>query len=180
MKQPDNHDSGQPRPDPPPDADKQPAVYDRFVEMSRDLFDKGQEKSAAAWEKSMELARDQLAKAGEFSAEQGEQFKDYLRRDLAQTMTDLQQLGETTKEHLHPTRLGAGMLSSLAKLLHAAGSAMTSLSDKTEDMLEYKTGEITTAGTLTCKACGQQVHLKATSMIPPCPSCHATRYRKSY
>ncbi len=155
MKQPDNHDTGQPRPDPPPDAGQGPAVYDRFVEISRDLFEKGQEKSAAAWEKSMELAREQLARAGEFSAEQGEQFKDYLRRDLAQTMTDLQQLGESTKDHLHPARLGAGMLSSLAKLLHAAG-------------------------TLTCKACGQQVHLKATSMIPPCPSCHATRYRKSY
>ncbi|MEQ6289539.1 hypothetical protein ACFPAG_02815 [Vogesella sp. GCM10023246] len=184
MNPSDNHEPRQPPPEPPPQADKQPdkqpASYDRFVAMSRELFEKGQERSSEAWEKSMELARQQLAKAGEFSAEQGELFKNYLRRDTAQTLRDLQQLGESTRDHLNPNRLGAGMLASLATLLHAAGSAMTTLSEKTEEMLEYRTGEITTAGTLTCKACGQKVHLTTTSMIPPCPSCHATLYRKSY
>ena len=45
---------------------------------------------------------------------------------------------------------------------------------------DRKTGEITSAGTLTCTACGQKVHLKSTGVVPPCPSCHATQFRKGY
>lgn len=161
-------------------AARESARYDRFVEMSREIFDKGQEKGREAWEKSMELARQQLTAAGEFSAEQGEVFKLYLRRDLDQTMADMRQLGDGAKDLLNPTRLGAGALSSLAHLLQAAGNMLVAASAKAEEALEYKTGEITTAGTLTCHACGQKVHLKATGVVPPCPACHATRYRKGY
>lgn len=156
------------------------ARYDRFVELSRELFEKGQEQGREAWEKAMELARQQLAAAGEFSVEQGEVFKHYLRRDLDQTVADMRQLGVEAQDRLNPARVGAGALSSLAKLLHAAGGAMLSWSEKAETALEFKTGEITTAGTLTCVACGQKVHLKSTGVVPPCPSCHATRYRKGY
>ncbi len=161
-------------------ATQESARYDRFVEMSREFFDKGQEKGREAWEKSMELARQQLAAAGEFSTEQGDAFKDYLRRDLDQTAKDMHQLGAEAKDRLNPARLGAGALSSLAKMLHAAGGVITAWSEKADAALEYKTGEITTAGTLTCVACGQKVHLKATGVVPPCPSCHATRYHKGY
>lgn len=156
------------------------ARYDRFVELSRELFDKGTEKGREAWEKAMEIARQQLAVAGDFSAEQGDTFKRYLRRDLDQTMLDMRQLGTEAQERLNPARLGAGALSSLAKLLHATGGAMLALSEKAEVALEIKTGEITMAGTLTCMACGQKLHLKSTSMVPPCPSCHATQFRKGY
>jgi len=156
------------------------ARYDRFVELSRELFDKGQEKGREAWERAMELARQQLAVAGDFSMEQGEAFKSYLRRDLDQTAADMRQLGVEAQERLNPARLGAGALSSLARLLHAAGGTMTAWSEKAEAALEFKTGELTSAGTLTCQACGQKVHLKSTGVVPPCPSCHATRYRKGY
>lgn len=128
----------------------------------------------------MELSRQQLTVAGEFSAEQGEVFKRYLRRDFKQTAEDMRQLGEEAKEHLNPARLGAGALSSMAKLLHAAGEVMTSLSAKTEEVLVYQTGEITMAGTLTCSACGHKVQLKATGEVPACPACQGTRFRKSY
>lgn len=156
------------------------ARYDRFVELSRELFDKGQDKGREAWEKAMEIARQQLAVAGDFSAEQGEAFKRYLRRDLDQTALEMRQLGAEAQDRLNPARLGAGALSSLAKLLHAAGGAMLAWSEKAETALEFKTGEVTTAGTLTCVACGQKVHLKSTGVVPPCPSCHKTQYRKGY
>ncbi|MEO8303898.1 MAG: hypothetical protein ABI724_07245 [Betaproteobacteria bacterium] len=128
----------------------------------------------------MDRAREQLAAAGEFTAEQGVAFKKFLERDLEQTTADMRSLGKEAEERLHPSRVGAGALSSLAKLLHATGSAVNSLSRKAEDALSYQTGELTTAGTLTCTACGQEVQLKATAHIPPCPKCHGTRYRKSY
>lgn len=155
-------------------------LYDRFAAKSREIFDLGQEKGRDAWEKAMELAHQKMTEAGEFSAEQGDVFKRYLRRDLDQTVADLQQLGVETKEHLHPARLGAGALSSLAKLLHATGGALTKISASAEEALVYESGEITMAGSLTCLSCGHKIQLKKTSVVPTCPGCQATRFRKSY
>lgn len=155
-------------------------LYDRFAERARELFDAGQEKSKEAMEKAMEAARQQLADAGDFSAEQGEVFKQFMRRDLEQTAQDMRALGLEAKERLNPGRLGAGALSSMARLLAATGSVLQFLSEKAEDALHYNTGEITAAGTLTCMHCGQEMHLKRTSNIPPCPSCHNTKFRKGY
>lgn len=156
------------------------ALYDRFTERARELFEAGQEKSKEAMEKAMETAREQIAAAGEFSAEQGEQFKQYMRRDLAQTAINMRALGQEAKERLHPARLGAGALSSMARVLEATGAALQSLSRKTEDALHYNTGDITAAGTLSCTQCGQKVQLKRTTKIPPCPNCHGTQFRKGY
>lgn len=161
-------------------TNKASALYDRFTEKSREIFDQGQEKGREAWEKAMELSRQQLGAAGEFSAEQGELFKQYLRRDLDQTAADMRQMGEQAKEHLDPSRLGAGALSTLSKLLHAAGGAVSALSAKADEALEYRTGEITMAGTLTCTGCGAKVQLKATGVVPTCSACQGTHFRKGY
>jgi Zn finger protein HypA/HybF involved in hydrogenase expression len=156
------------------------AMYDRFTARASELYTAGQEKSREAMEKAMDAARQQLAAASEISAEQGALFKEYMKRDLEQTEQDMRALGKETKEYLHPARLGAGALSSLARMLEATSSALQTLSRKAEESLQYSTGDITTAGTLTCVKCGQTVQLKRTTRIPPCPSCSGTHFRKGY
>lgn len=185
--QSDNDTSGNPANDKPSqesaaesEKGRAEALYDRFSERVRELVDASQEKGREAMEKAMETAREQIAAAGEFSAEQGELFKKYLRRDLTQTELDMQALGKEAKERLHPSRLGAGALSSISRLLDATGSALHSLSRHTKEALTFNTGDITTAGTLTCTQCGQKVQLKHTTRIPPCPNCHGTEFRKGY
>lgn len=156
------------------------ALYDRFAERTRELFEASQEKGKEAMDRSIELAREQFTVAGEFSAEQGEVFKNYMRRDLAQTENDMRALGQEAIERFNPARMGAGALSSMARLLEATGSALQNLSRKAEDALHFNTGEITAAGTLICTNCGQKVQLKRSAHIPPCPSCHGTEFRKGY
>lgn len=156
------------------------AMYDRFTERASELYAESKEKSSEAMEKAMDAARHQLTTASEFSSEQGELFKKYMQRDLAQTEQDMHTLSQGSKEYLHPARLGAGALSSLARMLESAGSAMQSWSQKAEDALHFSTGEITTAGTLTCIKCNNTLQLKRTSRIPPCPSCSGTQFRKAY
>ena len=156
------------------------ALYDRFAERTRELFEASQEKGKEAMDKAVEMAREQFAAAGEFSAEQGEVFKNYMRRDLAQTENDMRALGHEATERLNPARMGAGALSSMARLLQATGSALQNLSQKAEEALHFNTGEITSAGTLTCTKCGQKLQLKHSAHILPCPSCHGTEFRKGY
>lgn len=156
------------------------ALYDRFAERASTLFSAGQEKSREAMDKAIDTARSQLSLAGDFSAEQGDLFKQYMRRDLAQTEKDMRTLSQETWERLHPARLGAVALSSLARMLEVAGSTIQSWSHKADDALSYSTGDITTAGTMTCVECGQILKLRRSSRIPPCPSCSETHFRKGY
>jgi isocitrate dehydrogenase len=154
--------------------------YDKLASKFNELYLAGKERGRDAMAVALEKAREQMTAVGEFSAEHGEELKQYLARDLDQTIADAQKLGEEAKERLHPSRLGAGALASLATVLELTGNALHSLSAKTKEKLTYKTGEVTSAGTLTCQACGQAVHLKQTGHVPPCPKCSGTLFSKGY
>ena len=154
--------------------------YDKLASKFNELYMEGKERGREAMDVALDSAREQLTALGEFSAEQGESLKQYLARDLDQTIVDAQHLGEEAKERLNPSRLGAGALSSLATALEVTSNALHNLSVKTKEQLTYKTGEMTSAGTLTCEACGQKVHLKETGHIPPCPKCDGTLFHKGY
>lgn len=154
--------------------------YDRLAARFNELYLAGKERGREAMAVAMEKAREQLTGLGEFSAEHGEELKQYLARDLDHTLADAQRLGEEAKERLNPSRLGAGALASLAAVLEATSHALHSLSDRAHHTLTYKTGEMTSAGTLTCQACGQKIHLKETGHVPPCPKCAGTQFHKGY
>lgn len=162
------------------DKGKLARQYDMLASKFNELYLAGKERGRESMSVALEKAHEQLTTLGEFSAEQGEVLKQYLARDLDQTISDAQRLGEEAKERLHPSRLGAGALSSLATALELTGNALRSLSDKTKETLTYRTGEMTSAGTLTCQVCGQKVHLKTTGHVPPCPKCNGTLFNKGY
>lgn len=162
------------------EKDRLAQQYDVLASKFKDLYLSGKERGNEAMAMALEKAREQLTTLGEFSVEQGEVLKDFLRRDLEQTIADAERLGDEAKEKLHPARLGAGALSSLASVLELTSNALHSLFNKTVQALTYRTGEITSAGSLTCQACGQKVHLKKTGHIPPCPKCNGTLFHKGY
>ena len=154
--------------------------YDLLAHKFNELYLTGKERGREAMAVALEKGHEQLTALGVFSAEQGQVLKQYLDRDLDQTISDAKQLGEEAKERLHPARLGAGALSSLATVLELTSNALHSMSAKTKEKLTYKTGELTTAGTLTCQVCGQQVQLKKTGHVPPCSKCNGTLFNKGY
>ena len=45
--------------------------------------------------------------------------------------------------------------------------------------MTFRTGDITTAGTFTCENCGWTVRTTRTTMLPPCPQCSETTFRKT-
>ncbi len=159
------------------DSDKAADQYDALAAKFRDLFEAGAEKSAEFAAVAMEKARQQLTAAGAFSEEQGKNLKAFMERDLYQ-MADA--MRHEAKEKLNPSRVSAGAMASLSSLLNLAGSALSSVAEKTQQALSCRSGEVTSAGTLTCVACKHELHFKKTGRVPPCPKCHATKFRKSY
>ncbi|KXS31612.1 MAG: Isocitrate dehydrogenase [Candidatus Gallionella acididurans] len=154
--------------------------YDLLAHKFNELYLAGKGRGREAMTVALQKSHEQLTALGEFSAEQGEELKQYLARDLDQTISDAKQLGEEAKVRLHPARLGAGALSSLANVLELTSNALHSLGDKAKNKLTYKTGEMTSAGTLTCQGCGQQVQLKKTGHVPPCSKCNGILFNKGY
>ena len=49
---------------------------------------------------------------------------------------------------------------------------------RTDPSITFRTGDITSPGTLTCTGCGWKVRLTRTTMLPPCPQCAETTFRK--
>ena len=45
--------------------------------------------------------------------------------------------------------------------------------------MTFHTGDITTAGTLTCEGCGWTIQTTRTTLLPACPQCGETSYRKT-
>jgi len=159
------------------DTDRAADQYDELAAKFRELFEAGAEKSADFAAVAMEKARQQLTAAGAFSEVQGKNLKAFLERDLSQMATAMR---DEAKEKLNPSRVSAGAMASLSSLLNLAGSALSSVAEKTQQAISCRSGEVTSAGTLTCVACEHELHFKKTGRVPPCPKCHATQFRKSY
>lgn len=45
--------------------------------------------------------------------------------------------------------------------------------------MTFRTGDITTAGTLSCESCGWTIVTTRTTMLPACPQCAQTSFRKT-
>lgn len=163
-----------------PDYEKLAQQYDKLAGKFNEIYLAGKERGREAMSTALDKAKVQLAALGEISAEQGEELKKYLARDLDQTIIDAQKLGEQAKDRLNPSRLGAGALSSLATVLELTSNALHTLSLKTQETLTYTTGEMTSAGTLTCAKCGHTIQLKKTGHVPPCSKCKGTVFSKGY
>lgn len=171
------------------------SAYDRFAEHVVDALRAGRDLGRQGIEAAMKTARSRLSGAGEFSAAQGERFTAWLRRDLGLHLEEQarqarefgravgregREFGHEAAQKLNPARLRDGTLATLATLLRSSGETLQAWSEKADAAVVYVSGEITSAGTLTCLSCGHVAHLEQTAHIAPCPACLGTRFRKSY
>ena len=53
------------------------------------------------------------------------------------------------------------------------------LLQKDHPTMTFRTGDITTAGTLTCESCGWTIIASRTTLLPACPQCGDTHFRKT-
>jgi isocitrate dehydrogenase len=159
---------------------KQTRQYDLLAHKFNELYLTGKERGHDAMDAAIEKAHEQLTTLDEFSQQQGEDLKRYLVRDLQQRKVAKESFTDKTVKKCKPSRLGAGALVSLVSVLDATSNSLRSVSSKTSAILAYHTGEITSAGTLTCKKCGQTMQFNSTGHVPPCPNCNATQFSKGY
>lgn len=148
-------------------------LYEKLASRTADLLEEGRK----TFDEALKKAKDELSSAGEFSREQADKLGEYVRRDLKENADKAK---EAVIKAVEPQRVAAGVQSVFTRILTTAAETLTELAERSEKSLEFKTGEITSPGTLTCKECDAEMHMKKTTRIPPCPKCHKTIFRKSY
>lgn len=158
---------------------RQEALYDRLADRFRIAFEAGADRGREAMEVAAEKARGQLTAAGALTKVQGERLKKLLLRDLDRTAAELRAAGTSAARHLDPARLEAGALSSIAIVLESAAESLYDFAQSADEALPYRTGEVTSAGRLTCDKCHTALHFRSTGTVPPCPTCSSTSFRKN-
>lgn len=159
-----------------PEENEDVHLYQKLADRTAEILQEGRK----TVDEALKKAGEEIAAGGDFTREQAEKIGAYIRRDLSEVGRKLKQSRDTVITAAEPHRLAAGVQSGLAKLLNTAADVLSEIADRSEKVLEFHTGEVTSPGTLTCKACAKEMRLKATVRIPPCPSCHKTIFRKSY
>jgi polyhydroxyalkanoate synthesis regulator phasin len=159
-----------------PEEPEDVSLYQKLADRTAEILAGGRK----TLDEALKKASEELTAGGEYSREQAERISSNLRRDLTEVGKKAKQARDAVLEAVEPHRVVAGVQSGLSKLLATAADLLSGLAGKSEGVLEFKTGEITSPGTLTCKSCGKEMHLKATGQIPPCSQCHETVFRKSY
>ena len=147
--------------------------YEKMAERTAELLEEGRK----TLDEALKKAKDELSKAGGFTSEQADRVAEWIRRDVRQGAGKATQ---AVRQAVEPQRVAAGAQSLLARILTGTADALNDLAQKAEQTLEFKTGEVTSAGSLTCKECGAEIHMTRTARIPPCSKCHKTVFRKSY
>lgn len=154
--------------------------YDKLAAKFQELYAAGKVHGREAVDAAMESATEHLKVIGALGSAEGQELKKFLKRDFETTVAEVQRLGETATKKLNAAQLGAGARQSVASVVHSAGEALHSLVGKAGAPTTYQTGELTSAGTLTCTNCGATVELAATDHVPPCPTCGGTVFKKSH
>jgi hypothetical protein len=154
--------------------------YEKLATRTKELFETAREKTPKALEEAFERAREEMIAAGDFSREQARKIQTFVQRDLKSAGLHFSQLGKTVKETLEPQRVASGIQSTVAHILDALGDALKDLASKAEEHLTYRTGELSSPGTLKCNSRGKRIYMATIGRVPPCAKCHGTDFRKSY
>lgn len=147
--------------------------YEKLVSRTADFLEDGKK----TFDEALKKAKDELSSAGDASREKIDKLGEYVRRDLKANASKAK---DAVVKAVEPQRVAAGVQSAFTRILTSAAETLTELAERSEKSLEFKTGEITSPGTLTCKDCESEMHMTKTTRIPPCPKCHKTIFRKSY
>ena len=154
--------------------------FDMLASKTKQQLLDGTDTSPDWLQRAVDATAERLAAIGAFTKEEGARASRYVKRDLASMRTNFAVAGDTMKMNMDPSRIGGGFTDLASHLFSRAGNQFHEWAARSEEALEFNTGEVTGPGTLTCTDCGTELHLKRSSHIPPCPKCHKTDFRKSY
>lgn len=158
-----------------PKTEKKIAAYDQMLHHIKDQLTS----ESHDFIQSLKQAQEKIQEMEQLSEEEIREIADCLKRDVEDITLYLAEGNEfgrwlrfdlsLIEDRLIELFLGVADPTKLAHL---------KLRDSAYWDSEYKSGEITGIGSLTCAQCGHSLEFHKTGLIPPCPECHGETFRR--
>ncbi len=155
-------------------------AYDRISELAQKILGEKQRQNAQAVADSVHEAKELLLKAGEIPQEHAEDIAASVLRDLHDAAEHLlmEERDLTDWLRLDLLLIEKKLLHRFQALVDFTKVELSHLKKTLQRLDEWRTGEITTIGTLQCKKCREILHFHKTGRIPPCPKCKGTLFQR--
>ncbi|MBT8446691.1 MAG: zinc ribbon-containing protein [Gammaproteobacteria bacterium] len=160
--------------------DKLAQAYDRMLERAEHGLAEVTGRSEAVLHHALDAAHGKAVELGELTHEEAEAVRAAVARDLHDAgtyiATEERELADWLR--LSVLKVEKALHDRYAKLVQAAKLELNHLEKASRRLGEWQTGEVTMAGTLRCRKCGEQLNFERAGRIPPCPKCHATTFER--
>lgn len=155
--------------------------YHRMLERVRARLYELDHDTGPALRHAVDEARERATELGELTREEAERVGDYLQRDLQDAAGFLEREGRELGNWLRFdfALVERGLADLFADAVDKTRIELQQFSTEAEAFGEWHSGEITAFGSFQCKSCGEELHLKEPSRLPPCPRCHGTTFRRT-
>ncbi len=164
--------------------DLPPAPEDRETlgEAYRELLGKALQKArhtGALLHHVISETRDELVAMGQVGEREIVQLEQYLKRDLTDAAHYLGRTGRELADWLgfDAALTEEAFLNMFSEAANKTTAELLQLKIQA-DAAGYHTGEMTGLGTLVCDHCNGSLSFYKPGHIPPCPSCHNTRFHR--
>lgn len=155
-------------------------AYDKMMERVHTLLHDAEEQALPTLQRNIDKATQQAIELKEMTSDEAEKVAMYVKRDLHDAAEYLESSGQDFRTWLNfdLELVEQRMFDIFASVADKTSLELSKLASQAKRASEYHTGEITGIGTLSCEACGSEIHFKKTSRIPPCPKCHQTTFKR--
>lgn len=129
---------------------------------------------------AIDKAQETATELGELTREEAQRIGDYLRRDLHDAARFMEESGNQLADWLSFDLdvVEKGLLDLFSAAVDQSRVELNEWTLRGNLLGEWRTGEVTSMGTLECKSCGERLTFTATVHIPPCPRCCGTVFRR--
>lgn len=156
------------------------AAYNRMMERIQELMEDAEDKAIPTLEEGIKNASEKAVELGEITAEEAEKIGGWIKRDMEEASLYLASGGREFADWLKfdIEQVEKRVLDVLLSIADRTKLELAAFERSIEAHNTYRAGEITGAGVLACKACGEQMHYYETTTIPVCPKCKGTKFAR--
>ncbi len=160
--------------------EKPARLYRSLMERAKQFLPHGTHAASGGTYSFIDRAVEKTVELEEAGQEEAERIGGYLRKDV---QAAAEYLADTEKELADWLRFDIQLvedrvLDVFSLMVDHTRAALMELESRVQNMSEWHTGETTGPGTLTCVTCGKSMSFHQPGRVPPCPSCHATIFKR--
>ena len=154
-------------------------LYHTLRDSLHDTLQEGREHLPTV-PKLIDEAREKLSEIDEKGREEAEEIGRYLQRDLEAAGNYLSETGEDLGRwfHMEETLVEDRLRDLLGQISDPTRIALERLDAEARAAQLYHQGEVIGMGKLQCTECNHTLQFNETAVIPACPQCGATTFRR--